>query len=155
VERHRPEKNPRPYRLRRRQVLVGVAALVGLIGLDGGVARALANPTMAIDSIGSFEILSYSWQSSSGSTQGVVKESKADGISFTKEVDEFSTALSSAVASGTSFASASLTVTGKNGKPIRYEMTDVLITSYLSNAGTPTPTETITLQFSSLKVVRR
>ena len=139
----------------RREVLVGVGAAIALAGLDVGVAQAEANPVVAIDAIGSFEILSYSWLSSAKSTQGGVSASKAGGVAFVKYIDQVSPALNTAAAAGTTFAAATLTVTAKNGKPVRYEMTEVFVASYVAGAGTPTPTESVSLRFIDLKVVRR
>jgi len=43
-------------------------------------------------------------------------------------------------------------VPGKNGKSVRYEMTDVLASGYSVDQGT---TERVTLSFASAKTVRR
>jgi type VI protein secretion system component Hcp len=129
----------------RRDVLLGIAGLVAagvLVDLD--VARAASNGVVAIDGIGQFDIISYSWGSGS-------VNSKTRDLSFVKDLDAYSSELATAAASGQVFAAASLTVAGKNGKSVRYDMTDVLVSSY-SVSGV---TESVTLHFASLKTARR
>jgi len=156
LDHHQTEGAPRS--MRRRNFLLGVVAVValtGVLGLDVGVARADANPVVVIDGVGQFEVLSYSW--GSGTSPAGTPNSKVHDLSFTKYVDSFSPALSSAVASGQVFATASISVVGKNGKVVRYEMTTVLITAYSVGSGTPTGdvTENVSLTFVSVKAVHR
>lgn len=145
--------------MRRRNFLLGVVAIVafsGMLGLDVGVTRADSNPVVVIDGVGQFEVLSYSWGSSSGASQaGPI--SKVHDLSFTKYVDSISPTLSAAVAGGQVFTTASITVMGKNGKLVRYEMTAVFISTYSLGSGTPNGnvTENVTLSFASLKAVHR
>ena len=147
--------------MRRRNFLVGVVAVVafgGMLGLDVGVARADSNPVVVIDGVGQFEVVSYSWGStSSGTSQAGTPNSKVHDLSFTKYVDSISPALSTAAASGQVFATASITVVGKNGKVIRYEMTAVFVSAYSVGSGTPTGnvTENVSLRFVSVKAVHR
>jgi type VI protein secretion system component Hcp len=63
--------------------------------------------------------------------------------------------LSTAAASGQVFSSASITVAGKNGKLVRYEMTNVFVSAYSLGSGTPTATENVSLRFASVKAVHR
>ena len=113
------------------------------------------NPVVVIDGVGQFEVLSYSW--GSGTSQAGTPNSKVHDLSFTKYVDSISPALSAAVASGQDFATASITVSGKNGKLVRYEMTAVIISAYSVGSGTPTGnvTENVSLSFVSVKAVHR
>ena len=146
--------------MRRRNFLLGVVAVAtfgGMLGLDVGVARADSNPLVVIDGVGQFEVVSYSWGSTSGISQSGAPNSKVHDLSFTKYVDSFSPALSAAVASGQAFATASITVLGKNGKVVRYEMTAVFVSAYSVGSGTPTGnvTENVSLRFVSVKAVHR
>jgi type VI protein secretion system component Hcp len=65
--------------------------------------------------------------------------------------------LSAAAASGQVFATASITVVGKNGKLVRYEMTAAFVSAYSVGSGTPTGnvTENVTLTFASVKAAHR
>ena len=83
--------------------------------------------------------------------------SKVHDLSFTRYVDSLSPALSAAAASGQVFATASITVLGKNGKVVRYEMTAVFVSAYSIGSGTPTGnvTENVSLTFVSVKAVHR
>jgi type VI protein secretion system component Hcp len=157
LDHHQSERASRS--MRRRNFVLGVVAIVaftGMLGVDVGVARADSNPVVVIDGVGQFEVLSYSWGSSSGTSQaGPI--SKVHDLSFTKYVDSFSPALSSAVAGGQVFTTGSITVMGKNGKPVRYEMTAVLVSAYSLGSGTPNGnvTENVTLTFASVKAAHR
>ena len=143
----------------RRNFLLGVVALVafsGVLGLDVGVTRADLSSVVVIEGVGQFEVLSYSWGSSAGTSQaGPI--SKVHDLSFTKYVDSFSPALSTAVASGQVFTTGSITVMGKNVKLVRYEMTAVFVSAYSLGSGTPNGnvTENVTLSFASVKAVHR
>ena len=153
---HQSERASRS--MRRRNFLLGVVAIVtfgGLLGLDVGAARAASNPLVVIDGVGQFEVLSYSW--GTGTSQAGTPTSKVHDLSFTKYVDAFSPALIAAVAGGKPFATASITVVGKNGKAVRYEMTNVLVSAYSVGSGTPTGdvTENVSLRFVSVKAVHR
>jgi len=144
---------------RRRSVLAGVlavAAVVSMLGVGVDSAQAASNPSVTIDGLGTFSVLSYSWGSTSGSGQSG-PNSKVRDLSFVKLVDGLSPALSSAVASGQTFATASITIDSKNGKPTRYEMTSVLITAVSVGSSTPTGdvTENVSLHFTSVKAVHR
>ena len=142
----------------RRGFLRGAAAVLavgGVVAANVGVAQAApAGPIVGeIIGIGRFVVLSYSWGSSTGgATQQGGPTKKVDEVTFVKEIDGLSTALITAVASGDHFATASITVPGKNGKSVRYEMTDVLASGYSVDQGT---TERVTLSFASAKTVRR
>jgi type VI protein secretion system component Hcp len=149
-----------PPKMRRRNFLLGVVAVVafgGMLGLDVGVARAASNPVVVIDGVGQFEVLSYSWGSTSSGLQSGTPNSKVHELSFTRYLDGLSPALSTAAASGEVFTTASITVVGKNGKPVRYEMTAAFVSAYSLGSGTPTGdvTENVTLTFASVKAVRR
>jgi type VI protein secretion system component Hcp len=145
----------------RRNFLLGLVAVVafgGMLGVDVGVARADSNPVVVIDGVGQFEIVSYSWGSTSaGTSQTGAPNSKVHDLSFTKYVDSFSAALSTAAVSGQVFTTGSITVVGKNGKAVRYEMTAVLVSAYSVGSGTPTGnvTENVSLTFASVKAVHR
>jgi type VI protein secretion system component Hcp len=144
---------------RRRHLLLCVVAVLatgGVLGLELDYARAESNPVVVIDGLGQFEVLSYSWgSSSSGAAQSGAPSSKVQDLSFTKNVDGVSSALSTAAASGQVFSSASITVAGKNGKLVRYEMTNVFVSAYSLGSGTPTATENVSLRFASVKAVHR
>jgi type VI protein secretion system component Hcp len=158
VDQHEPVSSSRGTR--RRGFLLGLVALFaigGVVGLDLDTAHAASNPVVSIDGLGSFEVLSYSWGSASTGSGQSGPNSKVHDLSFVKVVDGFSPALFSAVVNGQQFSTASITVAGKNGKPVRYEMTDVLITSITVGSATPTGdlTENVSLQFASVKAAHR
>jgi type VI protein secretion system component Hcp len=159
LDHHESEGAPRS--MRRRNFLLGVVAVVafgGMLGLDVGVARADSNPLVVIDGVGQFEVLSYSWGSTSSAiSQSGAPNSKVHDLSFTKYVDSISPTLSAAAASGQVFATASITVVGKNGKLVRYEMTAAFVSAYSVGSGTPTGnvTENVTLTFANVKAAHR
>ena len=158
VDHHESESSSRGTR--RRGFLLGLVALFaigGVLRLDVGTAQAASDPVVSIDGLGTFSVLSYSWGSTNTGSGQSGPISKVHDLSFVKVLDTFSPALSAAVASGQEFATASITVDGKNGKPIRYEMTGVFITSVTVGSSTPTGdvTENVSLHFASVKTAHR
>jgi hypothetical protein len=154
LDHHQSERASRS--MRRRNFLLGVVAVVtfgGLLGLDVGAARADSIPFVVIDGVGQFEVLSYSW--GAGTSPAGTPNSKVHDLSFTKYLDAISPALSAAVENGQFFTTASITVVGKNGKVVRYEMTNVFVSAYSVGSGTPTGnvTENVSLTFVSVKAV--
>ena len=145
---------------RRRDFLATGATTSASVALSGALVRtaasaappAPAGPTVCeIPGIGQFAILSYSWDANAGT---IGSGSKVHGVSFVKLIDSFSSELCLVCVRGDQFATASLTVPGTNGNSLRYQMTHVLVSTYVpspdTNAGDPT--EHVSLSFARLQV---
>jgi type VI protein secretion system component Hcp len=141
---------------------VGLAAAAVLGGAIADRDRAAiaaetdGRVTCKIAGLGSFEALSYAWNSttSGGGGKGSDK-TNVDGVSFVKELDGLSSALARAVATGEPFHKAVLTVNDGTGKvTLTAEMKRVLVSAVSAGGdgdGTM-PLEFVTLSFAKVKL---
>jgi type VI protein secretion system component Hcp len=90
----------------------------------------MSSYTCQIDSIGPFEIGSYSWAPQHAPISTTPVQAQTSDVVVTKVVDENSATLAQAAASGAFFSSATIIATSDNGATIVYQMSNVMIASY-------------------------
>jgi type VI secretion system secreted protein Hcp len=159
-------------------VLVATPAVLGLVlvrGDDSSSRRSAA--LVAVGSGGGYElvvsgltpsgeaadVLSYSWGASSNaslsSTGYTTGRAQFEALQITKKVDIASPNFGKAVATGTHYPSATLTLYSGSEKPTAYmiyKMTDVLITGVQhGGSANDMPTEQVSLNYAKLEVTHK
>jgi len=91
------------------------------------------------------------------STDSKPRQSSSGDVVCVKEVDASTPKLQEALLTGRPFPSAVLDVEDKEGKGyLRYELTNVLVSSYQSSAsGDTVPTETLSLNYEKISLAKK
>jgi type VI protein secretion system component Hcp len=147
---------------RRRDVLLGATGIAAAVAITGALGEATAHAATAgpmagqIESLGSFEVLAFSWGASNSSTAsgsgGGAGKATIQDVSFTKYVDAISPLLFHAVATGQHLQSATITFVGKGAPTVTLQLTTVVVTSLSTggSSGEARLTENITLNAASI-----
>lgn len=116
----------------------------------------ITGESSAAGHVGWIEVESFIWQSAPPSVPGRTGVATAgpSSLGLSKKSDKASPALQNAAVNGTPFPSATLEVQGSTaGGSLRYELKNVMVSSYKvgGGGGGPVPTESFSLNFSSIE----